>query len=807
MLSITPIGSCRINTPLRIAAKTYSLKRNLDRVYGYCHSSAEAVQQVKFLLGEYVPAPVVEPFISPNQSIKDLLQTEHQLSDLYIVELSSAKQLTLEGECVQMNYLSRYFQPFFANKTNASQFWKLAQLGNQNVIDQYLEGTLKTGLIDEEAYSVLRKLRYKFTTPKALREDVEYLLEKLPEVLFVSHVNAVKSDGLPITSREKYINQLKATVAEVNGALCDPTDAMDKVGQEYALEDSSTSLAHFTEAFSTILFDDWHSRAISPLIDRLVGSNPNQHSLDSLIIDLAYQVDKGAISQATSRIESALDQFGQVSEVAALNARCLIISEGHQKAVNALKRSLLENPTDPALLTLLFEGTITNGESLEAYKYFKRLRVLGQNLPMAQVLPLARNLETDGHLQNSLTVYSYVTVGNPELSEALEAVARIALAINSPAEIESCARMLIENQTRIGSALTAEVLLRGTTQNRLKSYLRSLAERSSKDFLDILTVLNTLGQENMIAEAIAEHAVTQKAILRSTLVRNLLKKWETDLQEDIPTKQKFAILNHIQKISTLNKDARATTRELRTDTLSRARILIKAGDVDAVVILHEEIMLAVPPILDVPIYLSRHYYKIGNNQKSLEIAQAAHQISPDHGGILLMVMRSAFRLGEYLVADQAAARIIELAGSDTSSPALEAQKRFNRLPALCLRASRKEPDPFKAWTLAEISARDETLTPRTVHQFNRIKKQMGARVREMQKQRDPEYLPFALKVDALTPDFEIVLQSLGRHFVSHRQFDKALPFWARLSELQPNDEVSEFQLERCRIRAPQQNTA
>ena len=40
MFTVTPIGSCRITTPLKMGQARHGLNLNLARNYGYCHSPA-----------------------------------------------------------------------------------------------------------------------------------------------------------------------------------------------------------------------------------------------------------------------------------------------------------------------------------------------------------------------------------------------------------------------------------------------------------------------------------------------------------------------------------------------------------------------------------------------------------------------------------------------------------------------------------------------------------------------------------------------------------------------------------------------
>jgi len=800
MFSITPIGSCRINTPLRIAEKTYGFRRNMDRIYGFSHCSAEAVQQVKFLLGEYIPSPLVEPYISPNQSIAELLQTPHELSDMYIVELSSAKRLTIDRECVQLNYLTRSFPAFFADKYRASQFWRLATNGNQDAIDRFLVSFVKDATITPQDRDIMRKLRFKMTTAAELRSDVDYLMQTLPAVLFVSHVNALKTDGFPIASREKYIDQVKFVVKGAGGLLCDPTEMMKTLGQEFAIEDNSTSLAHYTEGFSKVLFDDWYQQAISRRFDDLAASDTSPERLAAVVSDLSAQVDMGNLKLAKPRIDAAIEHFGAPSELVALQACCLQHLEQDEKADQALKASLAENPDDIRLLTMLFQRAVDKGDTRDALTYHTRVTELEQVLPADAVLGLARTLEQGAELPKALQLLNEVMVRSQITPAAIETLARVALALDDHDGLETCKGAILGNPAGLDAILALKVLMRSAIPDQTVTFLTRLAQKTPTDFIPALAFLDDEKRGDLVAAAIAAHAEEHPAFLKTPFVNKILARWNTQLKQNIPTKQKFGIIGQIQKISEMSKATLATGKKLRTATLANVRELVKSGDVAALESLLDESLLAVPPVIETPVYLARHHFIAGRYQKSLDLSLAVLRVVPDHLASWVMAMRSAVKTGDYLMADQAAQRIIEMNEQTPVMQVDEARKRRDRLSAQCLHAARQEEDLFKAWQLCEITARSERLLPKARHEFRKLEKRIGIHVRELYKADDPDFLEFTLKAADLIPDSGVVIQSLGRHFVRKGDFAQALPYWERLAELEFDHEATLFQLQRCKAR-------
>jgi hypothetical protein len=86
-MRVTPIGSCRIVDPLRRASKVHPIKLGMSGVYGYTHSSAEALQLIRYLLEGISPGPPeLLPLIC--RSAGAVKQRPRNLSDLYLVELS-----------------------------------------------------------------------------------------------------------------------------------------------------------------------------------------------------------------------------------------------------------------------------------------------------------------------------------------------------------------------------------------------------------------------------------------------------------------------------------------------------------------------------------------------------------------------------------------------------------------------------------------------------------------------------------------------------------------------------------------------
>src|SRR5690606_42143369 len=125
-LTIAPIGTCRIHTPLRDVVGRYPVKLQLGRNYGFVHTVAEALQQARFMFGQAdIPADVQRVIFRPSNG-EQARRGTHKPADLYMVELSSRKLLTIDGFPIQLYYPVRYFSELFSDRVCSRPLWSFA---------------------------------------------------------------------------------------------------------------------------------------------------------------------------------------------------------------------------------------------------------------------------------------------------------------------------------------------------------------------------------------------------------------------------------------------------------------------------------------------------------------------------------------------------------------------------------------------------------------------------------------------------------------------------------------------------------
>ena len=266
MFAITPIGSCRITTPLKQGRDEYGFQMNMKRCYGYCHSPAEAVQMARFMLGQLDFPADIWPLVSPKNNLETISAVPQVVSDLYVVEFASAKQVSIDGVLIQLNYLSAAYPEFFADKARAKAFWGVATKGTQSEKEEWLGEAWSDTEAQIIESKLLSRISLKMVTLESLIADLNTLKALLPNILLVSHVDATRLDGTKIASRSAFIKLVAEAAAATNTQFCNPTELMAIYGQPAAIKDESTSLAHFTDQFSDALMAHWMETVIDPLI-------------------------------------------------------------------------------------------------------------------------------------------------------------------------------------------------------------------------------------------------------------------------------------------------------------------------------------------------------------------------------------------------------------------------------------------------------------------------------------------------------------------------------------------------------------
>ena len=623
MLRVTPIGSCRIAGPLNRAQDRFGIATNKRRVYGYCHASGEAVQMVRFLQGDFDPDPAVWPLISRGTSLIAIAAQTHDPSDLYLIELSSAKRLTIDGVFVQLNYVTNAFANFFADDDRARAFWIRAEDGDQAAIDRFLA---KQPVSDTDR-ALLRLLRLSMTTPKQLRADITTLQALLPRLLIVTHTNARKSDGLPIATRAAFIDLVKDAARAVGVRVYDPTKRMLEMGQDRALADHSAGLAHYSDLFADTLGDDWLDIAIAPAVDDLARSG------DALVLAPHIAALTGHVPFATLQERlNALAKAG--APVADIAASLEAAQQAIDRETDPIHASYLLGKFDKLEQALSGAKTPPAPEAILTYAkaaptlHAQRILLLGllahpQSAAIADRLASAL-LADRLRLQNPLLGTLY-----PTLMSLISPLKRLKLCI--------------------AYGWTLEIVAQDLSADDATEVVAHLALTKGHDAA--LRFLKDWCRNNPLPSAASA----------------LMGQWCADA--DKGQKARAQLCLQILTLDPQNARARLTLRDIRRAVRDDMRKATDSATLDA---LAQVNALLPDPVLEVDLFRARACFTAGAYAEALEIGCVAAKALPNNLSIWVLIMRAAHRTKQAALAAEYAAQVMALATPQTSKFADEA---------------------------------------------------------------------------------------------------------------------------------------
>lgn len=797
MFQITPIGSCRIATPLRLARDLYGFQLNQDRVYGYCHSSAEAVQLMRYLKREIVVDPMIEPLVSRRGVVGDEI---HDPADLYVIELCSSKLLRLGETCVQLNYVSAEYADFFANRARATEYWEISEASDQAAMDRFLTEHWAATVDQKRDAELLRLIRRSNSTEADLRRDIRILIDALPAALFITHVDAQMPDGKPIPSRSQFIKSVERAVKAEGGIVYNPTRAMHRMGQRQAIEDHSDSLAHFTEEFSHLVFQGWFDLAIAPLIDRMVTAGGEGEVRRVLRPHVEARLAAGEAAPLAPRLKRIAGALPDSIEVRSLLASTYSAIGQAEAALKTLRSLPLTGkaPADAAILRQRADLGLDLHDLDEVEHCLTTLATLRVPLAARELQVAGEAMAQGGRPEAAFRFYLLALQRDPLLARAAEEI----LAIG-----RSCSALLVQLDAR-QRALVADLLssaqrlvflhLAGETV-ALTAMVVAKGVVAPGDLVDLVRLLTIEGQIGEAANLLERWRASQGLErLGDPGLRAVIDDWVKQSSDAEDREQEIALLAFALAANPLHTEGRIRMRALRKELLNDIRTACEAEDLAALDDLKLQVDRLGEPIREFGIHRMRILFNIGQYAEAIEAANEVVAEAPDNVVAWATMMRAAQKSGDLLVLDRAARKIIDHADEDSRRLEDEARERLERNPVRCFRAARDDHDPVRAYRLFTIARRDPALARSADIRLRRIEAQLTTTLRKMEAEGEDGFEPLAQALALLLPENEKLRQTLGRYHVKRRDFAAALPHWQFLNDKEPANESYAFQAQRCR---------
>ena len=259
-LTVTTIGTCRLTKPLNRVRKQFPYVLQNDKVYGFVHCTKEIIQQLRFLAGELDFPAELDPFIR-NEECELNRALERPQSQVYLVEVSSLKEVRFRGYYLQINRAKGYF----ADRPQLATI--MFKHGKERLLAQRakaLEAEPAFHACTEFEKQVLLETVITLQEYDEVLADLRQILTMFPQPpVFVTHCDVLVK-GQPIAQRQQLIAYLRAASKELRFELFEPTPLVERHGQAVAMANEGQDTAHYSAEFEPVIGAELYHRFIEP---------------------------------------------------------------------------------------------------------------------------------------------------------------------------------------------------------------------------------------------------------------------------------------------------------------------------------------------------------------------------------------------------------------------------------------------------------------------------------------------------------------------------------------------------------------
>ncbi|CAP40565.1 hypothetical protein [Bordetella petrii] len=809
--TVAPIGTCRIHTPLRDAVGRYPIKLQLGRNYGFVHTSAEALQQARFMFGEReIPADVQRLIFRPSNG-EQARQGTHKPADLYMVELSSRKLLTIDGYPIQSNYVVRYFSEFFADRARTRMFWSLASADRFAERRALLEQDPVFKSLSQDDGDLLSRIVKRDLTDDEIENEMHQLVGLLgkEKVVFVTHVNALTPDNTPIEQRGQLIAAVSAIAQRIDVPCYDPTPLMNKIGQADAMENGGLDLTHYTPVFAERLCTEWFKNYMRPKMDTST-SQPAVPKLgaDDSAESIEKAWDAGDLRAASRRVRDVLRRYPGLPDHVLLFARI-------QEELGDYEGSLaLLSGADGALASgskaeqILMRNQFKLGRHDVAYSLAAGL--LGDEIETPEIVRIAAvSARQLGYVDEALVNWKQLfRISSPEDAGAVEAADTVLSMLQASDDMQAAIRWVHEVRAAIPSYGRGFALLwRDRLMAADRAGLRALAAESpALDDPDTLELVKEASWRGCIVAA-ATLAVSCGLVDsgQEDIRAWLLAQSSAWAEEGARAMEAGRLRDAAERICAhrlLNPNAlagvraqRALARAMRLD----ARAALLAGNYKEVIDLTD---IAIDTHVDFPeldTMRGRAADALGDKKTAMQHLERAATSESAPLSTQLYFARVAFNGGWFGEAIDAYKMVLAHTSADQSAKD-EAQRQLGRLGPRAIRGAREilsAGDHQAAWNLLERVAKSWPQMAEIDHEKRRVLAVLYAEARTLDPSSTTERLALGERILKLVSDDPVGLRLAAVGAMRLHRFEQALPYWRLLKERSDNPEQFDHYIQRC----------
>lgn len=758
----------------------------------------------RFLHKEYVPARQILPMLMPSRSFDNLNHTEHPASDLYIVEISSAREIKVGADCIQVNYINRHYWDFFSDRKLARQYWSLSSKNDRDGMAVLLERSPAFQSYDREDQDLLRNVEMSMTRREDLRRDILELIERLKNIAIVTHCNARQPDGSFWRSRSEFIALVKEVCSEIDVPCYDPTAQMECFGQEHAMQEQGLNTTHYTPEFETILYRSWKELWIAPLLATKVAQ-AGGGTVASTTLD---QSDLPALPEAVSRetIRRALQVKPNNPELNRMLGNLLTREGALAEALACFAVIEAVGELEPADVLTIGQCHFERGQFDQAREYAEMYLAKDEEGEDGLLLA-ARSCEGAALSGKALAYWRELYQYDSHRAEACLNAANIESARGNHAEALVWMQRLVEVNPENADAQHAytELLAAVDTDDMtLSEALLRLAGLNLSYALDSLKAINAKTRTRAVSLTLSRllHLKPHHAELRD-IVKGFAAEWVSKGEAAKTSGDEFAAAKWYLAVENLISDHRLAIlalRKIQASWLKVVRTAFRDRQYETVVHKGGLILTLRPEMGEVASLVGRSHFALAQWEEALAVLSAAVNSGAATAQTWLFRARAALKVNRFATAFDSYDMVLRLAGVEDNRIRREAELNCQRIPHKTVRYAlglMRAGELDKAWELSTFVLAHHPGDQVAVKVRTGVLRSLERRLRAEHRAQEDEASHTARSLLDKDPDNATALKIYARILMKERCFEKALPMWQRLQQLDPSDPSFERQTTRC----------
>ncbi|WP_338241708.1 hypothetical protein [Aurantiacibacter hainanensis] len=804
MTTICPIGTCRIHTPLKRARNTHMVALEKSRNYGFTHTANEALQQLRFMHGKIDIPERVRSLVFRHGIETQLKSALASQPDHYLVEVSSAKRITVDGTAVQINYLYRRFEDLFSEVERRNRFSELAERSSPKALHEWLEAQPQFTRLPEAEQELVKDVRIVMDTKDDIKSALSDIVDLVgrEKLVVTTHVDALDENGKRLPKRHRNITDVETACEELDIVCYNPTGLMQRIEQEDALKSEGRDLTHFTDTFSDALFRDWnaHYYGISPRADNddedIAGFSQSRYNRD---------LEEGRVFRASRSLRNAARHYPQNLGLQLERARLDYRLGSYELALAFFeergKECNLSDGDQEAWLVSLYEV----GDPQEALEFGETLLADEIESPLIYAT-VARAAADVGQTETAITRWKHLFFrGEAALEAASEVLDLLDRGPKAAEKKDEWVALVLERYPQHEDALAVlwKAAIEKRSADRLLYLLRQSRHMSDELALDLAAKccaadLHAIGAQLLVfrEEPAPENFVEEEAAAVRQWIDNRRSRWLKEGQESLDAGDLF---NAAQRLNAAflveDRRARQPRRELDRILLHQAREAYKESDYEALLETYRIARSALVEFRQMHLLVGRTHYALENHDAAVDhLLQEIAQQDFD-SRLAWNVARAAIYAERYGVAiDQ----LLLIAADEESSDKEreDARGKLNSLVGKAVRQAREltaEGRFDDARDLLEKMAKIDGARERADQELYKLASALKKQIRVLDASQYEKQLELGRRLFEIDPENEFGAKhaamgamKAGRFETAIHYFEAMRPLTARKSQVDRN---------------------